>query len=402
MPEAFICDAVRTPIGRFGGALARVRTDDLAAVPIKALIARNPTLDWSAVDEVYLGCANQAGEDNRNIARMALLLAGLPQEIGGVTVNRLCASGLEAVASAARAIRCGDIDLAVAGGVESMTRAPFVMGKAETAFQRTAETFDTTIGWRFVNPLMKAQYGIDSMPETGENVAAEFQVTRADQDAFAWRSQRRAGKAIASGYFAEEIAAVEVPGPAGRPVVVDTDEHPRPDTTLEGLAKLKTPFRTPGTVTAGNASGVNDGAAAMIIASLEAAKRHGLRPRARVLGAASAGVAPRVMGVGPVPATRKLTERLGLRLDDFEVIELNEAFAAQSLAVLRQLGLADDAAHVNPHGGAIALGHPLGMSGARLALTVAHHLEKTGGRFGLATLCVGVGQGASLALERVA
>ena len=402
MPEAFICDAVRTPIGRFGGALARVRTDDLAAVPIKALIARNPTLDWSAIDEVYLGCANQAGEDNRNVARMALLLAGLPQEIGGVTVNRLCASGLEAVASAARAIRCGDIDLAVAGGVESMTRAPFVMGKAETAFQRTAETFDTTIGWRFVNPLLKAQYGIDSMPETGENVAAEFQVTRADQDAFAWRSQRRAGKAIASGYFAEEIAAVEVPGPAGRPVVVDTDEHPRPDTTLEGLAKLKTPFRTPGTVTAGNASGVNDGAAAMIIASLEAAKRHGLRPRARVLGAASAGVAPRVMGVGPVPATRKLMERLGLRLDDFEVIELNEAFAAQSLAVLRQLGLADDAAHVNPHGGAIALGHPLGMSGARLALTVAHHLEKTGGRFGLATLCVGVGQGASLALERVA
>ena len=402
MPEAFICDAVRTPIGRFGGALARVRTDDLAAVPIKALIARNPTLDWSAVDEVYLGCANQAGEDNRNVARMALLLAGLPQEIGGVTVNRLCASGLEAVASAARAIRCGDIDLAVAGGVESMTRAPFVMGKAETAFQRTAETFDTTIGWRFVNPLMKAQYGIDSMPETGENVAAEFQVTRADQDAFAWRSQRRAGKAIASGYFAEEIVAVVVPGATGRPVVVDKDEHPRPDTTLEGLAKLKTPFRTPGTVTAGNASGVNDGAAAMIIASLEAAKRHGLRPRARVLGAASAGVAPRVMGVGPVPATRKLTERLGLRLDDFEVIELNEAFAAQSLAVLRQLGLADDAAHVNPHGGAIALGHPLGMSGARLALTVAHHLEKTGGRFGLATLCVGVGQGASLALERVA
>jgi 3-oxoadipyl-CoA thiolase len=379
-----------------------VRADDLAAVPIKALITRNPTLDWSAVDEVYLGCANQAGEDNRNVARMALLLAGLPQEIGGVTVNRLCASGLEAVASAARAIRCGDIDLAVAGGVESMTRAPFVTGKAEAAFQRTAETFDTTIGWRFVNPLMKAQYGIDSMPETGENVAAEFQVTRADQDAFAWRSQQRAGEAIASGYFAEEIVAVEVPGAAGRAVVVDKDEHPRPDTTLEGLAKLKTPFRTPGTVTAGNASGVNDGAAAMIIASLEAAKRHGLRPRARVLGAASAGVAPRVMGVGPVPATRKLMERLGLSLDDFEVIELNEAFAAQSLAVLRQLGLADDAAHVNPQGGAIALGHPLGMSGARLALTVAHHLEKTGGRFGLATLCVGVGQGASLALERVA
>jgi 3-oxoadipyl-CoA thiolase len=402
MPEAFICDAVRTPIGRFAGALARVRADDLAAVPIKALIARNPTLDWSAVDEVYVGCANQAGEDNRNVARMALLLAGLPPEIGGVTVNRLCASGLEAVASAARAVRCGDIDLAIAGGVESMTRAPFVMGKAESAFQRSAETFDTTIGWRFVNPLMKAQYGIDSMPETGENVAAEFQVTRADQDAFAWRSQQRAAKALASGYFAEEIVAVEVPGTGGRPIMVDKDEHPRPDTTLEGLAKLKTPFRTPGTVTAGNASGVNDGAAAMIIASLEAAKRHGLTPRARVLGAASAGVAPRVMGIGPVPATRKLMERLGLRLDDFEVIELNEAFAAQSLAVLRQLGLADDAAHVNPHGGAIALGHPLGMSGARLALTVTHHLEKVGGRFGLATLCVGVGQGASLALERVA
>ena len=402
MPEAFICDAVRTPIGRFGGVLARVRTDDLAAVPIKALIARNPTLDWSGVDEVYLGCANQAGEDNRNVARMALLIAGLPAAIGGVTVNRLCASGLEAVASAARAIRCGDIDLAVAGGVESMTRAPFVMGKAETAFQRSAEIFDTTIGWRFVNPLMKAQYGIDSMPETGENVAAEFQVTRADQDAFAWRSQQRAAKAIAAGYFAEEIVAVEAPGTGGRPMVVDKDEHPRPDTTLEGLAKLRTPFRTPGTVTAGNASGVNDGAAAMIIASLEAAKRHGLTPRARVLGAASAGVAPRVMGIGPVPATRKLVERLGLNLDDFAVIELNEAFAAQSLAVLRQFGLADDAAHVNPHGGAIALGHPLGMSGARLALTVTHHLEKTGGRFGLATLCVGVGQGAALALERVA
>src|SRR5262252_6326291 len=402
MRDAYICDAARTPIGRYGGVLAKVRTDDLAATPMKALVKRNSQVDWSQVDEVFLGCANQAGEDNRNVARMALLLAGLPDSIGGVTLNRLCASGLEATGAAARAIRAGEMDLAIAGGVESMTRAPFVMGKAAEPFPRSAEMYDTTIGWRFVNPVMKALYGIDSMPETGENVAEEFQVTRADQDAFAWRSQQRAGKAIASGYFAEEIVAVEVPGAAGRPVVVDKDEHPRPDTTLEGLAKLKTPFRTPGTVTAGNASGVNDGAAAMIIASLEAAKRHGLRPRARVLGAASAGVAPRVMGVGPVPATRKLMQRLGLHLDDFEVIELNEAFAAQSLAVLRQLGLADDAVHVNPHGGAIALGHPLGMSGARLALTVAHHLEKTGGRFGLATLCVGVGQGASLALERVA
>ena len=401
MPEAFICDAVRTPIGRYGGVLARVRTDDLAAVPLKALRERNSGLDWSRVDEVYLGCANQAGEDNRNVARMALLLAGLPDSIGGVTVNRLCASGLEAVASAARAIRAGDIELAVAGGVESMTRAPFVTAKAEAPFQRSAESFDTTIGWRFVNPVMKAQYGIDSMPETGENVAAEFQVTRADQDAFALRSQQRAGKAIASGYFAEEIVAVPTPGGKAGPVMVEKDEHPRPDTTLDGLAKLKTPFRTPGTVTAGNASGVNDGAAAMIIASEAAVARFGLKPRARVLGAASAGVAPRIMGMGPAPATMKLMERLRLKIGDFDAIELNEAFASQALAVLRQLGLDDAAEQVNANGGAIALGHPLGMSGARLALTMTHQLEKMAGRLGLATLCVGVGQGAALALERV-
>ena len=402
MAEAFLCDAARTPIGRYAGALAKVRTDDLASVPIKALVKRNPKVDWAALDEVYLGCANQAGEDNRNVARMALLLAGLPDSVGGVTLNRLCASGLEAVASAARAVRAGDIDLAIAGGVESMTRAPFVMGKAQEAFQRSSEIYDTTIGWRFVNPVLKAQYGIDSMPETGENVAEDYQVARADQDAFAFRSQQRAGKAIASGYFAEEIVPVEAPGGRSGPIVVDKDEHPRPDTTLEGLAKLKTPFRNPGTVTAGNASGVNDGAAAMIVASEAAVKRHGLKPRARVLGAASAGVPPRIMGIGPVPATRKLMDRLKIKIGDFDVIELNEAFAAQSLAVLRQLGLADDAEQVNPNGGAIALGHPLGMSGARLALTVIHQLEKTGGRLGLATLCVGVGQGASLALERVA
>ena len=401
MAQAFLCDGVRTPIGRYAGVLAKVRTDDLAAVPIRALMARNPNVEWEAVDEVYLGCANQAGEDNRNVARMALLLAGLPASVGGVTLNRLCASGLEAVATAARAVRAGDIELAIAGGVESMTRAPFVMGKAQDAFQRTSEIYDTTIGWRFVNPVLKAQYGIDSMPETGENVAEEYQVTRADQDQFALRSQQRAGRAIASGFFAEEIVPVEAPGGKGGPIRVDKDEHPRPDTTLEGLAKLKTPFRNPGTVTAGNASGVNDGAAAMIIASEAAVKRHGLKPRARVIGAASAGVPPRIMGIGPVPATRKLMERHKLKIAEFDVIELNEAFAAQSLAVLRQLGLSDDAEHVNPNGGAIALGHPLGMSGARLALTATHQLEKTGGKLGLATLCVGVGQGAALALERV-
>jgi len=401
MGEAFICDAVRTPIGRYAGALAKVRTDDLAAVPIKALIKRNPKVDWSQVDEVYFGCANQAGEDNRNVARMALLLAGLPDTIPGLTINRLCASGLNAVGAAAQAIKAGEIDLAIAGGVESMTRAPFVTGKATEAFSRTNETFDTTIGWRFINPLMKAQYGVDQMPETGENVAEEFQVGRKDQDAFAYRSQQRAGKAMASGYFAAEIVAVEAPGGKAGPIVVDKDEHPRPDTTLEALAKLKTPFRMPGTVTAGNASGVNDGAAAMIIASEDAAKRHGLTPRARILGMASAGVPPRIMGIGPVPSTQKLMARLGIRIGDFDVIELNEAFASQALACLRQLGVADDADHVNPNGGAIALGHPLGMSGTRLALTAVHQLDVIKGRRGLATMCVGVGQGVSLALERV-
>ncbi len=401
MADVFVCDAVRTPIGRYGGALAKVRTDDLAAAPLKALMARHPNLDWEALDDVFLGCANQAGEDNRNVARMALLLAGVPGSVPGVTLNRLCASGLEAVGAAARAIKAGDMAFAVAGGVESMTRAPFVMGKAPEAFSRSAEIFDTTIGWRFVNPVLKAQYGVDSMPETGENVAAEFQVTRQDQDAFALRSQQRAARAIAAGFFSEEIVPVEVPGGRAGPVTVAADEHPRPDTTPEQLAKLKTPFRNPGTVTAGNASGVNDGAAALILASAQAVEKHGLTPRARVLGMASAGVPPRIMGVGPVPATRKLMARLGLKIADFDVVELNEAFAAQALAVLRQLGLADDAEHVNPNGGAIALGHPLGMSGARLALTAVHHLEKTGGRRALATLCVGVGQGLSLALERV-
>jgi 3-oxoadipyl-CoA thiolase len=401
MRDVFLCDAVRTPIGRYGGALAKVRTDDLAAAPIRALVSRNPKVDWSQLDDVFLGCANQAGEDNRNVARMALLLAGLPATISGVTVNRLCASGLEAVGQAARAIRAGEMDLAIAGGVESMTRAPFVTGKAQEAFSRAAETYDTTIGWRFVNPIMKAQYGIDSMPETGENVAEEYQVSRQDQDAFALRSQQRAGKAMASGYFADEIVPVETPGGKAGPIVVDKDEHPRPDTTAETLAKLKPFVRNPGTLTAGNSSGVNDGAAAMILASEAAASQHGLKPRARVLGMASGGVPPRVMGIGPVPATQKLMARINVKIGDFDVIELNEAFASQALAVLRQLGLSDDAEHVNPNGGAIALGHPLGMSGARLTLTAAHQLERTGGKLGLATLCVGVGQGVSLALARV-
>ena len=401
MPEAFICDGLRTAIGRYGGSLSKVRADDLAAVPIKALMARHPKADWSRLDDVYFGCANQAGEDNRNVARMSLLLAGLPASIPGVTVNRLCSSGLNAIGDAARAIRAGELELAIAGGVESMSRAPFVMGKATEAFQRSNEIFDTTIGWRFVNPVMKAQYGVEAMPETGENVAAEFQIARQDQDGLAFRSQQRAGRAIASGYFAEEIVAVETPGGKAGPIMVDKDEHPRPDTTLEQLAKLKTPFRNPGTGTAGNASGVNDGAAAMILASAEAAKRHGLTPRARVLGMASAGVPPRVMGIGPVPATQKLMARLGLMITDFSLGEINEAFASQSLACLRQLGLPDDAEHVNPHGGAIALGHPLGASGARLVLTAVHGLEKRQGKIGLATLCVGVGQGLSLAVERI-
>ena len=398
--EAFLCDAVRTPIGRYGGALAKVRADDLAATPIKALMTRNTKADWEKLDEVYFGCANQAGEDNRNVARMALLLAGLPASVPGATLNRLCASGLEAVGAAARAIRAGEMDFAIAGGVESMTRAPFVQGKAQEAFARMAEIFDTTIGWRFVNPLMKSQYGVDSMPETAENVAEEFQITRADQDAFALRSQQRAAKAIASGYFAKEIVAVEIAG-RKETIKVDRDEHPR-ETTLDQLAKLKPFVRNPGTITAGNASGVNDAAAALIVASEAAVKAHGLTPRARILGMASAAVPPRIMGIGPVPSTRKLMARLGHKIGDYAVIELNEAFASQSLACLRQLGLADDAEQVNPHGGAIALGHPLGMSGARLALTVAHGLEKNGGKLGLATMCVGVGQGVSLALERVA
>ena len=398
--DVFICDAVRTPIGRYGGALAKVRTDDLAAVPIRALVARNPKVDWEKLDEVYFGCANQAGEDNRNVARMALLLAGLPCSIPGATLNRLCASGLEAVGTAARAVRAGEMDFAIAGGVESMTRAPFVQGKADEAFSRKAEIYDTTIGWRFINPLMKQQYGVDSMPETAENVAEEFQITRADQDAFALRSQQRAGKAIAAGYFAKEIVPVEIAGRKGETAKVDKDEHPR-DTTLEQLAKLKTPFRNPGTVTAGNASGVNDGAAAMIIASEAAVTAHGLIPRARILGMASAAVPPRIMGIGPVPATQKLMARLRHKISDYDLIEINEAFASQSLACLRQLGLADDAEQVNPHGGAIALGHPLGMSGARLVLTAAHGLQENGGRLALATMCVGVGQGVSLTIERV-
>jgi 3-oxoadipyl-CoA thiolase len=398
--DVFLCDGVRTPIGRYGGALAKVRTDDLAAVPIRALINRHPEVDWSALDEVVLGCANQAGEDNRNVARMALLLAGLPDSVPGVTVNRLCASGLNAIGDAARAIRCGEAELAIAGGVESMTRAPLVIGKAQEAFQRGGEIHDTTLGWRFVNPVLEAQYGIDSMAETGENVAEDYQVSRADQDAFALRSQQRAGKATAVGYFAEEIVPVEVRGKDGM-VTVAKDEHPRPGTTLEALAKLKPIVREGGTITAGNASGVNDGAAAVILASETAAKRHGFTPRARVLGMASAAVPPRVMGIGPVPATRKLMARLGLKMGDFDLIEINEAFASQGLACLRQLGVADAAEHVNPHGGAIALGHPLGMSGARLALTAVHGLEKRGGKLALATMCVGVGQGVSLALERI-
>src|SRR5882672_635082 len=399
--NAYICDAVRTPIGRFGGALAFVRADDLATVPIMALMARNTDADWAALDEIMLGCANQAGEDNRNVARMAALLAELPESVPGVTLNRLCASGLEAVGAAARAVRAGEIDFAIAGGVESMTRAPFVTGKAEAPFQRTSETYDTTIGWRFVNPIMKAQYGVDSMPETAENVAEEFQITRADQDMFALRSQQRAGAAIESGFFAEEIVRVHTRDAKGAAKTIERDEHPRPATTLEDLARLKAPFRDNGTVTAGNASGINDGAAALIVASENALKRHRLRPRARVLGMASAGVPPRIMGIGPVPATQKLLARLKLELADFAVIELNEAFAAQALASLRQLGIADDADHVNPNGGAIALGHPLGMSGARLTLTAVHQLEKSGGKRALVTLCVGVGQGVTLALERV-
>ncbi len=400
MRDVFICDAIRTPIGRFGGALAGVRADDLAAVPLKALIERNPSVQWDQVDEVFFGCANQAGEDNRNVARMALLLAGLPQSIPGVTLNRLCASGMDAIGTAFRAIASGEMELAIAGGVESMSRAPFVMGKAESGYSRNMKLEDTTIGWRFINPLMKSQYGVDSMPETADNVADDYQISRADQDAFALRSQQKAAAAQAAGFFAEEIVPVRIAHRKGE-TIVEHDEHLRPETTLEALTKLKPVNGPDKTVTAGNASGVNDGAAALILASAEAVKKHGLTPRARVLGMASAGVAPRVMGIGPVPAVRKLTERLGVAVNDFDVIELNEAFASQGLAVLRELGVADDAPQVNPNGGAIALGHPLGMSGARLVLTALHQLEKSGGRKGLATMCVGVGQGLALAIERV-
>lgn len=398
--DVFICDAVRTPIGRFGGALAGVRADDLAAIPLKALLERNPGLDPAAVDEVFMGSANQAGEDNRNVARMAALLAGLPETVPGVTLNRLCASGMDAVGTAFRAIACGELELAIAGGVESMSRAPYVMGKADSAFGRSQKIEDTTIGWRFINPKMKDMYGVDAMPQTADNVGDEWDISREDQDAFALRSQQRTAAAQQAGFFAEEIVPVVIKGRKGD-TVVDTDEHPRADTTAEVLARLKPVNGEGKTVTAGNASGVNDGAAAMILASAEAVQKYGLKPRARVLGMASAGVAPRIMGYGPVPAVKKLCERLKLAVSDFDVIELNEAFAAQGLAVMRDLGLADDDARVNPNGGAIALGHPLGMSGARLVLTTVHQLEKSGGKLGLATMCVGVGQGVALVVERV-
>ncbi|GAB2558037.1 3-oxoadipyl-CoA thiolase [Kribbella endophytica] len=396
---AYLVDGVRTPIGRYGGALAAVRPDDLAAGVIRALLAKHPSLDPASIDDVVLGCANQAGEDNRNVARMAVLLAGLPESVPGSTINRLCGSGLDAVASAARSIVAGDNDVVIAGGVESMSRAPFVMPKATSAYSRSAEIFDTTIGWRFVNPVLKKQYGIDSMPETAENVAADFGIAREDQDLFALRSQQRAAKAIANGRLAEEIVAVEVPGKRGAVTVVDTDEHPR-ETSLEALAGLKTPFRDPGTVTAGNASGVNDGAAALLVMSGEAVERLGVTPLARIVGTAAAGVPPRIMGIGPAPATRKLLDRTGVPLADVGVIELNEAFASQSLAVLRELGLSDDAEHVNPNGGAIALGHPLGMSGARLALTAALELRHRDAGYALTTMCIGVGQGIATLLAR--
>ncbi|MBU3029450.1 3-oxoadipyl-CoA thiolase [Paracoccus marinaquae] len=401
MTDAFVCDAVRTPIGRYGGALSAVRADDLAAVPLRALAERNPAVDWQSVDDVILGCANQAGEDNRNVARMAALLAGLPVEVPGTTINRLCGSGMDAIGMAARAIRAGDADLLLAGGVESMSRAPFVMGKADTAFSRKAEIFDTTIGWRFVNPAMKRGFGIDSMPQTADNVAADFGIGRADQDAFALRSQARWAAAEAAGLFDDEIVAVTIPQRKGDPKVVDRDEHPRPETTGEQLARLRGVNGPDMSVTAGNASGVNDGAAGVIVASEAAARANGLTPQARVVAMAAAGVAPRVMGIGPVPATRKVLARAGLSLNQMDVIELNEAFAAQGLAVLRELGLPDDAPHVNANGGAIAMGHPLGMSGARLVLTAARQLQRTGGRYALCTMCVGVGQGIAMILERV-
>ncbi|HEV2563685.1 MAG TPA: 3-oxoadipyl-CoA thiolase [Microvirga sp.] len=401
MREAYICAYVRTPIGRYGGSLSSVRADDLAAVPLKALRERLPNLDFEAVDDVIYGCANQAGEDNRNVARMAVLLAGLPGSIPGTTMNRLCGSGMDAVIAAARAIKAGEAEIMIAGGVESMSRAPFVMPKADTAFSRNAEIYDTTIGWRFINPLIKSQYGVDSMPETGENVAADFNVSREDQDAFALRSQKKAAAAQANGRLAQEIVPVTIPKRKGDPVVVDKDEHPRGDTTIEQLAKLPTPFRKDGTVTAGNASGVNDGAAALIVASEEAVRKFGLEPIARVLGGATAGVAPRIMGIGPAPATKKLCARLGLKPTDFDVVELNEAFASQGIAALRELGIPEDAEHVNPNGGAIALGHPLGMSGARITGTAALELKLKAKKRALATMCIGVGQGIAVALEAV-
>jgi acetyl-CoA acyltransferase len=401
MNDAFICDAVRTPFGRYGGTLATIRADDLAAIPIRALVERNPKVEWGELDDVVYGCANQAGEDNRNVGRMALLLAGLPQEVPGATVNRLCGSSLNSVGSAARAIKAGEADLVLAGGVESMTRAPFVMNKADSAFARSAQIYDTTIGWRFVNPAMKAKYGTDSMPETAENVAAEFGVARVDQDQFALRSQSRWAAANAAGFFRGELVAVPIPQRKGDPKIFAIDEHPRPDTTLDALAKLKPIVKEGGTVTAGNASGVNDGACALLLASEAGMKRHGLRPRARVLAMAVAGVPPRIMGVGPAPATRKVLERTGLQIGQMDVIELNEAFAAQALAVTRDLGLPDDAAHVNPNGGAIAIGHPLGASGARLVATALNQLERIKGRYALCTMCIGVGQGIALVIERV-
>ena len=400
MGDAFICDATRTPIGRYGGVLSSVRTDDLAAKPISGLMQRNHGVDWAQVDDVIYGCANQAGEDNRNVARMAGLLAGLPQQVSGVTINRLCGSSMDAVGTAARAIRCGEADLIIAGGVESMSRAPFVMGKAENAFSRQADVYDTTIGWRFVNKLMKKQFGVDSMPETAENVAEMFQIRREDQDSFAFRSQQRAAVAQKNGAFAKEITPVHIPQRKGDPLIVDQDEHPRPDTTVDGLSKLSTPFREGGTVTAGNAAGVNDGACALLIASDVAVKKFGLTPRARLLTMATAGVEPRIMGMGPVPASRKALARCNLSVDDFDIIELNEAFAAQALAVLRDLGLPDDSENVNSQGGAIALGHPLGMSGARLITTAVYQLEESGGRRALCTMCIGVGQGIAVVLER--
>ncbi|KVN22612.1 3-oxoadipyl-CoA thiolase [Burkholderia stagnalis] len=400
MTDAYICDAIRTPIGRYGGALKDVRADDLGAVPIRALIERNRDVDWAAIDDVIYGCANQAGEDNRNVARMSALLAGLPTAVPGTTLNRLCGSGMDAVGTAARAIKSGEARLMIAGGVESMTRAPFVMGKSATAFARQADIFDTTIGWRFINPLMKQQYGVDSMPETGENVATDYNVSRADQDLFALRSQQKAARAQQDGTLAQEIVPVTIPQKKGDPLVVARDEHPR-ETSLEALAKLKGVVRPDGTVTAGNASGVNDGACALLLANADAADQYGLRRRARVVGMATAGVEPRVMGIGPAPAARKLLGQLGMTIDQFDVIELNEAFASQGLAVLRMLGVADDDPRVNPNGGAIALGHPLGASGARLVTTALHQLERVGGRFALCTMCIGVGQGIAIAIERV-